>query len=88
MAVVDRWLSTLVLSHGVTEVARAYLRDTPGESDAFALRTLLAQRAADAGPDLSTVIRGDFAAPDTVAVNGWILSRTEARLAALRLLNG
>jgi hypothetical protein len=31
-------------------------------------------------------IRGDFAAGNTVVVEGWVLSRTEARLYALVVL--
>jgi hypothetical protein len=88
ISVVNLWLQTLVLSHGVVEVARAYLRMTPAEAEPETLRTLLTARVESDGSQLAQVIRADFARPDTVAINGWIVSRTEARLAALRFLAG
>jgi hypothetical protein len=87
-ATVNLWLSTLVMSHGLVEVAKGYLRLAPDESTATALRALLARRAESAEGSLEQVIQADFAQSDTVALNGWILSRTEARLAALRYLDG
>lgn len=88
MMVVNLWLSTLMISHGVGEVAKAYLQLVPGENQPATLRALLAQRVEQDGSQLDQVIRADFARPDTVALNGWILSRTEARLSALRFLEG
>ncbi len=87
-AAVNLWLSTLVMSHGLVEVAKEYLRLAPDEATAAALRVLLGQRIQDGGSTLEQVIQADFARSDTVALNGWILSRTEARLAALRYLDG
>jgi hypothetical protein len=84
---VNLWLSTLVISHGLSEVAKSYLRLAPEESSAVRLRALLARQVATDGNDLARVIQADFARPDTVALDGWILSRTEARLAALRYLD-
>lgn len=83
---VDAWLSSLVVSQGLTAVGKCYLALAPAEGHADTLRMLLAGRDQADGPDLGKVIQADFAASDTVALNGWILSRTEARLAALRLL--
>lgn len=88
ISVVNLWLSSLVMSHGVVEVAKAYLLLTPAESQADTLRALLRARVEADGSQLTQVIRADFARPDTVALNGWVVSRTEARLATLRYLAG
>lgn len=88
MMVVNLWVSTLVMSHGVVEVAKAYIKQVPAEADTVTLRARLAERIDADGSQLAQVIRADFARPDTVALNGWILSRTEARLSALRFLEG
>jgi hypothetical protein len=86
ISTVDQWLSSLDLSQGLTAVGERYLVLAPAEARADILRTLLAQRHDADGPELGKVIQADFTASDTVALNGWILSRTESRLAALRVL--
>jgi hypothetical protein len=83
--VIDLWLASLALTHGVTQVAVAYLRQYPAEANAATLRVLLAAESDTTGP-LPAAIRRDFAQGRTIAVNGWMLARTEARLAALRHL--
>jgi hypothetical protein len=72
-------------------LGRSYLQDHPGEADQKWLETTIA----DSCPrreavhdrqnyhDVGAQIRSDFACGRTVDVNGWILSRTEARLYAL-----
>jgi hypothetical protein len=72
----------------VRELGRAYLDDHPAEDDERELARLL-ERAHPgwAGGDLRgrarTAARDDYRAGELVGVEGWYLSRTEARLAAL-----
>jgi hypothetical protein len=74
-------------------LGRHYLASTPQEADASRLRTLLAGALGDAQTATDALrgrvrqaIRADFAANRVVDVNGWLLSRTEARLCALASL--
>lgn len=79
-------------------IGEAYLRLHPQEADAASLRSsLAAQKDGAAGPleamgagELASWMRnrrrGDFRDRRTVAVDGWILSITEARLCALLFL--
>lgn len=69
-------------------IGRRYLAIAPGEADPVrlaatlpALRDPVAQRRA-----LDAARRRDFAAGDTVILDGWILARSEARLCALAAL--
>ena len=72
-------------------LGRSYLQDHAGEADQNWLETTIADsyhqqeavhdRLED--HDVGAQIRSDFAQSHTVEVNGWILSRTEARLYAL-----
>lgn len=74
-------------------VGRAYLTDHPGEADERTLVRLLVatsgwDRASEASPTrlgelARSALTRDFERGKTVAVDGWILSRTEARLCAL-----
>ena len=72
----------------VRELGAHYRASTPSESSADALRAAL---SAGHGPQdpfikngpLDAQIRGDFAAGRTVMIDGWVLSVTEARQAAL-----
>jgi hypothetical protein len=75
-------------------VGRAYLDQTPHEADAARLRQLLdlaAEVRASTLPDpvkerLAARQSEDFRTGQTVLVQGWVLSRTEARLYALAAL--
>ena len=81
-----------------TAVGQAYLRAVPDEADERHLMQLIIRqmpggRAALAGHDanawrasLRAMQRRDFAEGRTVRVEGWVLSRTEARLCALAAL--
>jgi len=76
-------------------IGGAYLRAVPEESDA----NVLARRIVRSGPvrlrrldalskkeltdALQSIIRQDFVSNNTVRLDGWVLSRTEARLCAL-----
>ena len=72
----------------VRQLGAHYRAATPNENTAAALRSALS----DGGglripfvktPPLADRIRDDFAAGRTVVVDGWVLSLTEARQAAL-----
>lgn len=73
----------------------SYLQDHSGEADPNWLKTTIAdschrqEMAQDRQDDhdVGSQIRSDFARGRTVEVNGWILSRTEARLYALTFLS-
>lgn len=70
-------------------LGQRYLDDTPQEADATRLIALIGTVPAVGESDaalrarLQARIRQDFIDGDTVAVDGWLLSRTEARLCAL-----
>lgn len=76
-------------------VGQAYLRDAPQESDACILTDMIIKSGTDlmqrfdvlSEKDLIAKLRNaiteDFVSENTVQVDGWILSRTEARLCAL-----
>jgi hypothetical protein len=96
-SLLDRWLATLPSSEGSRAVAESYLRAFPAERNAETLRRLLSASiasngavvAAELGDPLDLLrrqVRADFAAGEVVQVRGWVLSRSEARLAALRSL--
>jgi hypothetical protein len=75
-------------------VGRAYLDQTPNEANVVRLRQLLdlgAEASAATLPDpvkekLAVRQSEDFRTGQTVLVQGWVLSRTEARLYALAAL--
>ena len=79
------------------QVGRAYLRLVPEEGDLERLVTLIAEQVPDfatRAPDAAELRRGvarsvqeDFANGRVTRVQGWVLSRTEARLAALAALS-
>jgi hypothetical protein len=82
-------------SPAVGAVGQAYLEKTPGESDPRVLVSHLCEGwAPDAlDADASELVerirqqhRQDFASGRTVGVEGWVLSRTEARVGALAAL--
>jgi hypothetical protein len=76
-------------------LGRLYLDERPREADATLLVTLIGAARGPALPpaspsadealraDLEERIRNDFIYGNTVAVDGWLLSLTEARLCAL-----
>lgn len=72
-------------------VGHSYLQEHKGEANPRELATTIAESChrQNADParrddyDVKTQIRTDFMHGRTVEVNGWILSRTEARLYAL-----
>jgi hypothetical protein len=84
---------------GARESARAigtaYLKVTPGEQASGALSDALTRNLADGREALSALddaalrlalsiqVRRDFETSDVIELEGWVLSRTEARLCAL-----
>lgn len=63
-------------------VGRAYLARFPQDADPVRLRCALA------GPPLAERVRRDFERGDVVQLDGWVLSRSEARRCALEALLG
>lgn len=77
-------------SGDAAEIGSAALRAGAVEADAHVLRRELGLGLAELpvfDGSWRHTIRSDFAAGETVEVEGWILSRTEARLCALALLS-
>lgn len=76
-------------------VGHAYLRETPQEDNAGMLTEMILQSGTDLRQrsdilsekdliaKLRNIITEDFISENTVQVDGWVLSRTEARLCAL-----
>jgi hypothetical protein len=70
------------------EIGRAYLRDHPEEEGERELARLMNQAhpglvRGDLRRRARAAVRTDYRRGDVLAVDGWYLSRTEARLAAL-----
>lgn len=79
------WSAALDLPHFdrqfLHEYALAFSSAFPAEADVAVLRELLLGGPAPVTADsLARAIRAEFRRFDTVTVNGWLLSRTEARL--------
>jgi hypothetical protein len=70
----------------VRELGNHYRATTPSENTAAALRAVISKRPASRFPLLASrpaQIRDDFEAGRVVLIDGWVLSITEARQAAL-----
>lgn len=65
-----------------TEVGRKYLLAHPDEADASYLLTTLGA-SLESHTERSRRVRADFRRGDVVRIDGWVLSRNEARLSAL-----
>lgn len=90
-----RWLGTMIADlDSARQVGRAYLAQVPAEADRERLLTQLFPRldpgaeggSADWRGSFAARCRQDFAEGQTVQVEGWVLSLTEARLCALASL--
>ncbi|HLX91544.1 MAG TPA: hypothetical protein VKR32_07670, partial [Puia sp.] len=85
------FLSRLFDKEQVSEVGKKYLERNPDENDAGKLTGLLAGSGSIVGSKddaairryLAEAIANEFKMGNTVVVNGWILSHTEARQCAL-----
>lgn len=72
---------------GAAALGRRYLAQHPEESDPDRLRRYVGEAVADgSAPRLRDRIRSEFARGELVAVDGWQITRTEARLCALAAL--
>jgi hypothetical protein len=85
----ERLASTLSHTDSAVRLGRRYLEGAPEEANAGRLIALIGTQPAGGESDaalrerLQTCIRQDFIDGTTVAVDGWLLSLTEARLCAL-----
>ena len=68
---------------GVLAVGRAYLRQTPGEADTAVLMAALVADDPDPVAAAGRLVASDFALGRTVELDGWVLSVSEARAAAV-----
>jgi hypothetical protein len=71
----------------VRELGARYRAQTPAENTADALRAALRNRGGLFAKSLDEMVEDDFAAGRVVLVDGWVLSLTEARQAALFSFN-
>lgn len=69
--------------NSIKRLGRLYRERFPAEADADALARSLQSVLMPDMDAFAEVITGDFAAGNTVRLEGWVLSRTEARQAAL-----
>jgi hypothetical protein len=74
----------------VRDIGRRYRQMVPEERDASTLRAAILEDRSRLSrfawltrPDVADLIRADFMNARVVLVNGWVLSRTEARQCAL-----
>ncbi|HEY1951643.1 MAG TPA: hypothetical protein VGG76_02465 [Gemmatimonadaceae bacterium] len=79
-------LVSMLGAERVRELGKKYLSSAPGENNPEALREAISRgtgvRLLGRG-SIDDTIRSEFAAGHTVLVDGWVLSVTEARQAAL-----
>jgi hypothetical protein len=83
--------ATAKSSGTVARIGRAYLREVPQEADATVLAGTLPTGFSATGTDWSLLqdqIATDYTSGGVVTIDGWHLSRTEARAAALSVLQG
>jgi hypothetical protein len=77
--------------YDIRQIGNAYLRAHPEEADRDHLMNEIRKRRdqSTAGEpwSLASQMRMDFASDRIVQVNGWVLSRTEARVCALALFS-
>jgi hypothetical protein len=80
------------LGADAAEVGRRYLESNDGEADRELLADLLAANldrdAGEVPEQMAAAAREDFRCGRTVTVDGWLLSRTEARICAIAYLAG
>lgn len=80
------------LGADAAEVGRRYLDSNRGEADRERLADLLAETldpsAGDLARQMMAAVQNDFRLGRTVMVDGWVLSRTEARICAIACLAG
>jgi hypothetical protein len=72
-------LSLIWDTETITDIGNKYRLQIPSEKSERSLVKLLEAP----GPDLEQIITKDFESENTVIIDGWILSKTEARQCAL-----
>ncbi len=79
------WVRAHVLADELKDLARAYLARYPTERAMTMEEAILAGRRADmpVAAHLSVLVRKDFETGRIEDLDGWLVSRTEARLIAL-----
>ena len=73
----------------IEHIGHAYLRQTPTEAHVGTLSAVLPEGWSPANPSWSELldqVAADYASGAVVVIDGWRLSRTEARAAALSVL--
>lgn len=77
--------------YDLRQIGNAYLQAHPEEADRDRLMSEIRKRrnegAAGESRSLNSQMRMEFASDRIVQVNGWVLSRTEARVCALTLFS-
>jgi hypothetical protein len=80
------------LGSDAAEVGRRYLESNAGEASCQLLADLVAANldptAGDVAEQMAMAASEDFRRGRTVTVDGWLLSRTEARICAIAYLAG
>jgi hypothetical protein len=82
-AATPQFLRSLLTDAQLREIGEAYRKRFPSESTAKILRSLVEPSL----PSINEVIAAEFRQGRIVVINGWILSETEGRQAALYSLN-
>jgi len=80
-------LASILELKDLKELGRAYRKQVPSESGARAIADVLLEELPDDKLEFATalenLIKKDFDQGNTIEINGWILSKTEARQCAL-----
>jgi hypothetical protein len=80
------------LGADAAEVGRLYLEQHGAEADLTLLADLVSTNldpaAGDVAEQMSRAVSEDFRRGTTITVDGWLLSRTEARICAIAYLAG
>ena len=80
------FLSTVCDGQTLKHIGTTYRTKTPAEAEEDRLLELLTTglpQGTDQAQQLDSLVRQDYAADRTVTIDGWVLSRTEARQCAL-----
>lgn len=78
-----QFLGSVIPESRIREIGKAYVAQFPSESNVQVLRTLVPSSLSS----INENIEADFAQGRVVVINGWVLSLTESRQAALYYLN-
>ncbi len=91
LVIEPEFLSHIMDGQSIDEIGSHYLELNPGESSETELISLLPEADATTGDGIIQKIRqeivANYTSGDTICIDGWVLSRTEARQCALYSLN-